>query len=40
MKCIFCQPEEDAKEVGDGDICDECVKRGLKQGWLNETEGD
>ena len=35
-KCIFCN---DDVEIPEGaDICDECVKRGIKEGWLHSVE--
>jgi len=36
-KCLFCPNEDEANEVEEEcDICDDCVKRGLKEGWLKE----
>ena len=36
-KCMFCQPEEEAEDVGEADACDKCVEQGLKAGWLKES---
>lgn len=35
-KCMFCIPEEEAKDVGDDDICKECAENGLKTGIFKE----
>lgn len=37
-KCMYCQPEEEAIDVGGADVCDKCVEKGLREGWLKEEK--